>query len=100
MAGEEVINGLINGSNGFVDILSSIPGMAGLIKIGQVAGIVVIVYIVFLILKGFFQMKQTMRLGKLVDNVKEINQKMDLLIKAQTKGSKTKANKKSSKKKK
>jgi len=59
----------------------SIPGISGLIKIGQVAGVVVIAYILFLILKGILQMKQARRLGKLVDNVMEINDKMDKLIK-------------------
>ncbi len=98
MAGEDIISGVINDS-GLVNAISTLPGIAGLIKIGQVAGIVVIVYVVFLILKSFFQIKQTMRMGKLVDNVKEINQKMDILICSKgKKSSETKSKKSKSKK--
>ena len=84
MAGEISVGEMVNNS-GIVQVLNTIPGLSGLIKIGQVAGIIVIIYILFLILRGFFQAKQTLRMGKLLDNVKEINHKMDILIKTKTK---------------
>jgi len=52
-----------------------------LINILEAIGIVVLIYIVFLIIKAFFSVRMNERIKKISNNVEEINQKLDSLVK-------------------
>jgi len=58
------------------EVLAGVPGLGGLIKIGQAVGIVVIVYIVLLIVNSFIRMKHYKHLKNIERNVIEINKKL------------------------
>jgi hypothetical protein len=75
MAVENITSGL-----NLVGVLSAIPGMSTVIKLGQVAIIVVIVYIAFLIIRSIVQIRYAFSMKKLIDHVEQINKKMDKLI--------------------
>ena len=80
MAVEEIMTGVNDLTLDLGNVISNIPGIDMLVKIGQIAGIVVIVYVVFLIIRGLMQWKYTRRVKSIAKNVDEINQKLDLLI--------------------
>jgi hypothetical protein len=63
-----------------VQVLSALPGMSTIIRLGQVAIIVVIVYIAFLIIRSIMQIRYAFSMKKLIESVEQINQKMDRLI--------------------
>ena len=62
------------------NMILGVPGIAGLVSIGKAVGIAVIVYIAFLIIRSIVQIKYSLRIKKISQNVEEINKKMDVLI--------------------
>lgn len=62
------------------NLVGGIPGIGDLVLIGKAVGIVVIVYLVFLIIRSVTQILYSRRFGKMAKNVEQINQKMDVLI--------------------
>jgi hypothetical protein len=74
-----IINGSLNNIN-WSDIFSKIPGFQTLVNIGVALGLLLIVYIVFLIIRSITQILYSLRFKKVAKNVEEINQKMDILI--------------------
>ena len=78
MAIGEITEGV---GQGIANAVVSMPGIAALIKIGQVAGIIVIVYVLFLIVKGIFTIKHANRLKRIDNHVAAINHKMERKIK-------------------
>lgn len=70
----------LTSSADFTQVLSSIPGISTVIRLSKIAIIVVIVYISFLIIRGIVQIKYAFSMKKLIGNVEQINQKMDLLV--------------------
>ncbi len=65
----------------FGGILSSLPGVSTIVKLSQVALIVVIVYIAFLIIRSVLQIRYAFSMKKLISTVEEINNKLDKLVK-------------------
>jgi len=63
-----------------VSTISALPGMSTVIKLGQIAIIVIIVYIAFLIIRSIMQIRYAFSMKKLIENVEQINKKMDSLI--------------------
>jgi len=55
--------------------------LSPLITIFKAVGIVLLVYIIFLILKALFSWRASHRLKIIAKNVEEINEKLDILIK-------------------
>ena len=84
MALENVTN-----TTGIIDILSSLPGVSLLIKIFQIAGVIIIIYVAFLILKSILNIRRNIRLKKIMESLKRIERKVDKLSKPQTKNKKT-----------
>lgn len=81
MVGEIINSNLTSGlSSLVVEAMMNIPGMGAIIKIVQTAGILFIVYLIFLIFKAIIQSRQSMRLKKIAISVEEINKKMDILV--------------------
>jgi hypothetical protein len=75
-----VIDGMVNGSNGFVDALIALPGVSTVIRIFQVAGILVIAYILFLLVRAILQFRHVRKLSKLQDSVERIEKKLDKVL--------------------
>jgi len=87
------INQIVNESVSNIDwssVLSKIPGFSSLVKVGIGLGIVIIVYVVFLIIRSITQILHSRRFGKMTRNVEEINQKMDILLRNISKANKKK----------
>jgi hypothetical protein len=61
-------------------MLMNLPGMEWVVKLFQVAGVLAVVYILFLIMKTIAGWKSASRLKVVAKNITEINQKMDILI--------------------
>ena len=81
MAGEILVSNLTSGLGSTVaEAFSQIPGMSAIIKIAQTAGVLFIVYILFLIFKSIIQTRQSMRLKQIANSVEEINKKLDILV--------------------
>ena len=55
-------------------------GISLLITLGKVAGIVFIVYLLFLVIKSIINIRQALRMKSIANNVAEINKKLDLII--------------------
>jgi hypothetical protein len=91
---EEAINESVSNIS-WNSVLSNIPGFQSLMKVGIALGIVIIVYVVFLIIRTIGSISYTFRFRRLSRSVEEINQKMDILI---GKGSKAPVNSKEKKK--
>ncbi len=51
-----------------------------LVTIFKIVGIALLIYIIFLIIRAFFNWKTIAKISKLAKNVEEINKKMDILI--------------------
>ncbi len=64
--------------------------LSPLITIFKILGVVVLIYVIFLIIKALFRLKTAYNIGKIARNVEEINGKLDMLIAT----TKTKKNKK------
>lgn len=62
------------------NLVGGIPGIGDLVLIGKAVGIVVIVYVVFLIIRSITQILYSRRFGRMTKSVEEINEKMDILI--------------------
>ncbi len=60
--------------------LTSLPGVGDIILIVKAIGILVALYIIFLIIRAISQISMAARLKVLATNVEQINQKMDLLV--------------------
>lgn len=59
------------------DVLSSLETLILIIK---AAGVVLIIYIIFLIIKGYFDIKKSIRIKYIFEKVNEINEKIDKLL--------------------
>ena len=92
------IENFVNGTE-IVSALSNLPGLEGLIKIGQVAGILVIAYLAFLLLRGFLGLKHALRLRRIDKSVQNIDANIAKLVSQKSKGSKKPKGLKKSKKK-
>lgn len=51
-----------------------------LITIFKIIGVILLIYIIFLIIKSLFKWKTSFDIGKIAKNVEEINEKLDILI--------------------
>lgn len=76
MASEQTENILKN----TFGILGGIPGFDFLIRIFQVVGALIILYIIFYIMQVFAGWKSAKMLKVIAKNVEEINSKMNILI--------------------
>lgn len=81
-----MVTDLINTSGIFSDATGAISStlsqaLAPVMGILQAIGIVFLVYIIVLIIKAFMDVRNGSRLKKIVQNVEEINQKLDKIIK-------------------
>lgn len=81
MAGE-----LINTSGIFSGATNAVSGvlsqtLSPLMGILKAVGIVFLIYIVILIIKAIMEMRTGSRIKKIADNVEEINQKLDKIVK-------------------
>jgi len=56
-----------------------------LINILEAIGIVVLIYIIFLIIRAFFAINTNRRIKKISENVEQINSKLDNLVKKKKK---------------
>ncbi|MBR9705929.1 hypothetical protein GOV14_02740 [Candidatus Pacearchaeota archaeon] len=74
------VEGVVNGSlinNVTPDLASS---FAGLLTILKAAGLIFIIYLIFVIVRGIFQIRRNMRITKMYHKVYEIDEKVDVLI--------------------
>ena len=62
------------------DSLKNMSGAATLVKLGQAVGVVVLVYLVFLIIRVITDILSSLRFKRMAKNIEAINNKMDLLI--------------------
>jgi len=60
-------------------IINSLP--PAVVQGAKVLGIVVILYIIFLIARTFFQIRSARKIGKMAENIEEIKKKVDILLK-------------------
>ena len=77
---ESVLQSINISGSDIAAALSNLPGFSTLIKIGQIAGILVIAYLVFLIIRSLMQIRYAFSMRKLIKNVEDINKKIDSLI--------------------
>ena len=61
------------------DTLASLPGISDVVNIVKAIGILIALYILFLIIRGFSQISLAKNMKKVLTNVEEINSKMDNL---------------------
>jgi len=59
-------------------IINSLP--PAVVQGAKVLGIVVIIYIIFLIIRTFFQIRSARRIGKMAENIEDIKKKVDILV--------------------
>ncbi|MEK6825101.1 MAG: hypothetical protein AABX12_03445 [Nanoarchaeota archaeon] len=55
-------------------------GISLLITLGKVAGVIFIVYLLFLVIKSIVSIRQALRMKSIALNVAEINKKLDILL--------------------
>jgi len=77
---DSIVQGVNLTASDIAESLSAVPGVSVLIKIGQIAGILIILYFGFLIVKMIFQIKYAISMKKLNKNVEEINTKIGKLL--------------------
>ena len=74
----------INSSSSLIpllfDSLKNMSGAATLVKLGQAVGIVVLVYLAFLIVRVITDILSSLRFKKMNKNIEQINNKMDLIL--------------------
>ena len=71
----------LNSSELFSGLLDSLtPVLTPLITIFKAVGIAILIYVVFLIIRAFLNLKATLRIRKISQNVEEINSKLDLIV--------------------
>lgn len=66
---------LTNELSGFI-----LDKFSPLVTIFKILGVVIIIYVIFLIIKALFRWKTAWDIGKIARNVEEINAKMNMLI--------------------
>jgi len=64
-------------------IINNLP--PAVVQGAKVLGVVVIIYILFLIVRTFFQIRSARRIGKMAENIEEIKNKVDILLKERKK---------------
>jgi len=64
-------------------VINNLP--PAVVRGAKVLGIVVIVYIVFLITRTFFQIRSARKIRKMEENIEEIKKKVDILFKERKK---------------
>jgi len=62
------------------DLVSAIPGVSMLVTIAKAIGVLVLIYISFLIVKAFIGIKSSLRLKRIAEGVESIDKKLDLLV--------------------
>tara|TARA_Y100000310_G_scaffold124973_1_gene123820 strand:+ start:293 stop:637 length:345 start_codon:yes stop_codon:yes gene_type:complete len=73
------VEGFNIGLSEVVSALSTLPGFSMLVRLAQVAGILVIVYLAFLLLRGILGLRRAFQLKRIVIAIEEINHKMSKL---------------------
>lgn len=68
--------------------------LSPLITIFKVVGIVILIYIIFLIVRAWFRWKTAYNIGEISRNVEQINEKLDILVGKKAKPGKEKEKKK------
>ena len=63
------------------DIISGVPGVSMLVTIAKAIGVLVLIYIAFLIIKAIVGIKSSLRLKRIAEGVESIDKKLDVLIK-------------------
>ncbi len=58
----------------FIQLLSNLPGFTGLIRILQTAGIVLIIYLVFLFVKSIIQYRRLAKIAIIGKTLESVNQ--------------------------
>ncbi len=74
--------------------------LSPLVTIFKAVGIAILAYVIFLIVKALFRWRTVNKVGKIAEDVREINHKLDLIVKKYHVKSAEKINKKEKKKKK
>jgi len=64
-------------------VINNLP--PAVVQGAKVLGIVVIIYIIFLIIRTFFQIRSARRMGKMAESIEEIKKKVDILLKERKK---------------
>jgi len=60
-------------------LIDSLP--PAVVQGAKVLGVVVIVYIIFLIIRTFFQIRSSRQIRKMAESIEEIKKKVDILLK-------------------
>ncbi len=63
------------------EIFRAVPGMDVLIMILQAAGVLFIIYLLFMIIRSITGINTSRRLRRIAENVEQINKKLDVLVK-------------------
>lgn len=58
-----------------------VQGLDFLVKVGIGVGIAIIIYVLYLLFKGFFQMRRAQDIRKVLRVLERIDDKMDVLVK-------------------
>ena len=64
----------------WANVVAGVPGVSDLIALGKAISVAVLVYVIFLIIRSVTQILYSLRFKKVVKDVAEINNKMDILI--------------------
>jgi len=90
MVGEEAINASLNNSEMLEGVLENLfpalmEKLGPLLTILKAVGIIFLVYVVYLIVRGFFRWKDRKRLRRIEEKIDEIDRKLDSLMKKNVK---------------
>ncbi len=58
-----------------------LTSMSPLITIFKAVGIILLIYLIFLIIRAAFRWRTSFRIGRISKNVEQINKKLDILVK-------------------
>lgn len=83
----QIVDGV---ASGLLSSMANLPGVSMIIGLVQAIGAVVLIWLILLIVKAVAQLKQTARMKSIEKNVKEINQKIDVLTRKKTQQEKKK----------
>lgn len=65
----------------FSDLIGGTTVRSFLIKVGVGASIAIIIYVIYLIIKGIFKMRIAGNIKKILKELKKVNSKLDILVK-------------------
>jgi len=58
-----------------------VSSMSPLITIFKAVGIILLIYLIFMLIRALFRWRTSFRIGKIAKNVQQINNKLDILVK-------------------